>query len=48
MAASAEEIAGLVVGKRKIGKAVAERLCGLLHYSESVPASAQVEEPEDK
>jgi hypothetical protein len=46
MAASAEEIAGLVVGKRKIGKAVAERLCGLLHYSGSV--QAQVEEPEDK
>jgi ERCC4-type nuclease len=44
MAASAEEIAGLVVGKRKIGKAVAERLCGLLHYC----GSAQVEEPEDK
>jgi ERCC4-type nuclease len=45
MAASAEEIAGLVVGKRKIGKAVAERLCGLLHYSGS--ASAQVvAEPE--
>jgi ERCC4-type nuclease len=52
MAASAEEIAGLVVGKRKIGKAVAERLCGLLHYSgpvqAQVPAVAQVEEPEDK
>jgi ERCC4-type nuclease len=50
MAASAEEIAGLVVGKRKIGKAVAERLCGLLHYSGSASASAeaQVEEPEDK
>jgi ERCC4-type nuclease len=53
MAASAEEIAGLVVGKRKIGKAVAERLCGLLHYSglaqAQLPAVAQEEavaEPE--
>ena len=48
MAASAEEIAGLVVGKRKIGKAVAERLCGLLHYSESVPVEAVAEPEKDE
>ena len=48
MGASAEEIAAHVVGKRKIGKAVAERLCGLLHYCGPAEKEAVVEEEESK